>query len=371
MTVPLSYQIDGPAGGPPLVLLNSVGSTTAMWDGVLARLAERFRVIRIDARGHGGSPPAPPGRTTLADLGRDVLRVLDDLELHSVNLAGLSLGGMTGMWLAAHHPERIDRLALLCTSAYLEPARFWLDRATRVRAEGMGSIAEAVVGRWVTEDFAGRRPDRVEAMQAMVWATDPETYAQCCEAIAEMDLRPDLAQIVAPTLVLGGEHDTATPPEHAEVIASGVPGASLVVLSDAAHLAPVEQPDAIADLLVGHFLGGEATRRAVLGDEHVDRARAAATDFTRPFQDFITGYAWGEVWGRPGLSRRDRSIATLAALTALGAEHELAIHVTAALRNGLSREEIGEVLLHTAVYAGVPRANRAFAIAQQVLDEQD
>jgi 3-oxoadipate enol-lactonase/4-carboxymuconolactone decarboxylase len=370
MTLPLSYQIDGPESAPPLVVLNSVGATTAMWDAVLARLTARMRVIRIDTRGHGGSPPAPPGRTSLADLGGDVLRVLDDLGLATAHVAGLSLGGMTAMWLAAHYPARVARLSVLCTSAYLPPPEFWLDRAARVRVEGMAPIADAVVGRWVSEDFAGRRPDAVGQLQAMIKTTDPETYAQCCEAIAGMDLRADLPHIDAPTLVLAGELDPATPPEHGRVIAEGVPHGRLVVLAEAAHLAAVEQPEEVAALLIDHFTGGEATRRAVLGDAHVDRAAASTTDFTAPFQDFITRYAWGEVWGRPGLSRRDRSIATLTALTALGAEHELGMHVRAALRNGLTRQEIAEVLLHTSVYAGVPRGNRAFNIAQEVLDEE-
>jgi 3-oxoadipate enol-lactonase/4-carboxymuconolactone decarboxylase len=205
----------------------------------------------------------------------------------------------------------------------------------------------------------------------MLLQVDPESYAQCCQAIAGMDLRADLGRISAPALVIGGADDPATPPDHARVIADGIAGSRLEILDEAAHLATVEQPGRIAQLLLQHFgIGpGYATRRAVLGDAHVDRAIAATTDFTAPFQDFITRYAWGDVWSRPGLARRDRSIATLAALVALGAEHEIAMHVRAALRNGLSPDEIGEVLLHTALYAGLPRANQAFATAQSVIDE--
>jgi 3-oxoadipate enol-lactonase/4-carboxymuconolactone decarboxylase len=209
----------------------------------------------------------------------------------------------------------------------------------------------------------------------MYAGVDAESYAQCCDAIATMDLRPDLARIAAPTLVIAGAEDLPTPVPDAEAIADGITGARLVVLDGAAHLATVEEPGRIAALLLDHFRGGAtlasgfATRRAVLGDAHVDAAVAATTDLTAPFQEFITRYAWGDVWTRPGLSRRDRSIATLTALTALGAEHELAMHVRAALRNGLSAEEIAEVLLHAAVYAGVPRANRALAVACDVLAE--
>ncbi len=369
-SLPLSYQIDGPEDAPAVVLLNSVGATTGMWDAVYPELASRLRVIRIDTRGHGGSPPATPGRTDLADLGQDVLRVLDQLEVPRASIAGLSLGGMTAIWLAVHHPDRVARLALLCTSAYLPPAQFWLDRAATVRAEGMGSVSAAVVPRWVTERFAGRRPDAVDQLRGMIMTTDPETYAQCCEAIAGMDQRADLPRITAPTLVIAGSEDPATPPEHGELIAGAVPDAQLVVL-DCAHIATVESPAPVTALLAHHLSGGDVVRRAVLGDDHVDRAAEATTDFTAPFQEFISRYAWGEVWSRPGLSRRDRSIATLTALTTLGAEHELALHVRAAVRNGLSRAEIAEVLLHAAVYAGVPRGNRAFAVAQAVLDPPD
>jgi 3-oxoadipate enol-lactonase/4-carboxymuconolactone decarboxylase len=369
-------QIDGPLGAPPLVLLNSMGTGTAMWDPQIAALAEQFRVIRIDARGHGKSAPSAPGtQLTLADLGADVLAVLDELGLQRVHLAGLSLGGMTAMWLAARHPERVDRLALLCTSAYLPPASNWLERAAVVRATGMTAIHDAVITRWITPGLAARDDNLVTRLSDMLAATDAESYAQCCEAVAQLDLRPDLGRIASPTLVIAGDEDPATPPPHAEEIVAGIAGSRVEVLSPAAHLATVEASGRIASLLLDHFGGGAttargfATRRAVLGDGHVDRAIAGTTAFTRPFQDFITRYAWGDVWSRAELPRRERSMVTLAALITLGADHEIGLHVRAALRNGLTPDEISEVILHTALYAGLPRANRAYAIAQEVLTE--
>ncbi len=277
------------------------------------------------------------------------------------------------MWLAVHRPQRVARLALLCTSAHLPPAQAWLDRATTVRREGMAAIAAERVRFWVTPPLADRDPELVAGLRTMIAGIDAESYAQCCGPIAAMDLRPDLGRIAAPTLVVAGRQDLAIPPEHARVIADGISGARLEVLDPAAHLATVEQPGPIAELLLAHFGGGAtlaagyATRRAVLGDAHVERSIQAATEFSAPFQEFLTRYAWGDVWSRPQLSRRDRSVVTLAALVALGAEHELAMHVRAARRNGLTAEEITEVLLHTALYAGLPRANRAFAIAGEVL----
>jgi 3-oxoadipate enol-lactonase/4-carboxymuconolactone decarboxylase len=366
--------VNGPADAPPLVLLGSVGSTAAMWEPVLAPLVEQFRVVRLDHRGHGGSAPSPRGAASdLADLGADVLATLDELRIERADWVGLSLGAMVGMWLAVHRPERIGRLALLCTSAYLGSP--YLDRAVLVRAEGMSAVADAVVDRWLTPALSARDADLRADLRAMVAGIDAESYAQCCEAIGTMDLRPDLARIASPTLVIAAADDPATTPDHLEAIATGIPGAHLQLLDDAAHVATYEQPARIAELLQHHLRAGAtladgfATRRQVLGDAHVDRAIAATTPLTSSFQDFITRYAWGDIWSRSDLAQRDRSIATLAALVTLGAEHELAMHIRAARRNGLADHEIVEVLMQCALYAGLPRANRAIAIATQILDE--
>lgn len=369
----LAWREDGPKNAPALLLLNSIGTTSDTWAACVGPLAERLRVIRVDTRGHGASSPARAGACSLADLGVEVLDVLDTIGVRRAHVAGVSLGGMVGMWLAAHRPDRVARLALVCTSAHLPPARRWLDRAAAVRGAGMTAVAEVPRRLWVTSGLAGRDPELVDRLETMLAGIDAESYAQCCEAIAEMDLRPDLARIAAPTLVLAGANDPATPPEHAEAISSAVANARLQLLEPAAHLAPVEQPGVVTASLLDHLGAGAtlarglATRRAVLGDDHVDRAITETTELTAPFQNFLTRYAWGEVWSRPGLARRERSIVTLAALVSLGAERELAMHVRAARRHGLSEDEIGEVLLHTAVYAGLPRANRAFAIARETL----
>lgn len=353
------------SSGARLVLLNAIGTTTAIWDGLVGPLAERLHVIRTDTRGHGEAPAAHEP-CTMADLGGDVLGLLDKHGVDRVHVAGVSLGGMVAMWLAAHHPERVGRLALLSTSAHL-PAPGWHERAAAVRAGGMTAISAPVVARWITPALAARDPELVARLTAMLQSTDAESYARCCEAIAAMDLRADLPRIGAPTLVIAGAEDHAIPVEHARTIAEGIALSRLCVLPGAAHIPTVEQAGPIAVQLLEHFTGGDATRRAILGDAHVDQATERTSEFTAPFQDFLTRYAWGEVWTRSDLPRRERSLITLAVLTALGAEHELAMHVLGALHNGASPEEIREVLLHTAVYAGLPRANRAFAIADEVL----
>ena len=372
----IAHEVLGPPDAPVLVLLNSLGSTRAMWDPQVGPLSERLRVVRTDARGHGGSAGVP-GPWTVADLGRDVLELLDELGVARAHLAGLSLGGATAQWVAAHAPERVRTLSLLCTGAHWPDPQPWLDRAAAARSGGTASIAPTVVQRWFTPELAQRDPALVQWATAMIASTPDQGYADACEAIAGWDGRPDLGRITAPTLVVAGAEDPATPPEMLREIAAGIPGAVLHVLPRASHLANLEQAGAVTQLLLAHVLGrsgyeqGLATRRAVLGDTHVDRALAGVTPFTADWQDFITRTAWGDVWNRPGLDRRTRSVITLTALVALGAENELALHVRAALTNGLTEDEIGEILLHTAVYAGVPRSNRAFAVAQEALHPTD
>jgi 3-oxoadipate enol-lactonase len=248
----LAYDLTGPPDAPVLVLGGSLGTTRAMWQPQLDALTARFRVLRYDHLGHGGSP-VPPGPYRIEELGGHVLRLLDQLDLARVSYGGLSLGGMVGMWLAAHHPERVDRLALLCTSAYLPPAEGWLLRARAVREQGTASIADQVLARWFTPGFAERQPKVVQRLAATFGALSDEGYAGCCEAVAALDLRPVLPDIGAPTLVIAGADDPATPPAHGQAIVDAVPGARIEILAGAAHLASVERPDAVNDLLLEHF----------------------------------------------------------------------------------------------------------------------
>lgn len=255
MTSRLSASIDGPAGAPVVVLGSSLGTTGAMWRPQVGPLAERFRVVRYDHLGHGASG-LPPDPCTMRTLGEELLRLLDDLDLSTVSYAGLSLGGMVGMWLAAHAPERVDRLALLCTSACLGPAQAWRDRAETVRAYGTEFVADAVVARWFTPGFVAAQPRLVAEHRAMLTSTPASGYAGCCDAIGGMDLRADLPSIKAPTLVIAGADDPAIPEDHATLMAERIPNARLRMVADAAHLANVEQPDKVTGLLLNHFDGG-------------------------------------------------------------------------------------------------------------------
>ena len=253
MTTPVEvpHRIDGPDDAPPLLLSNSLGSTSDMWDPQIPALAERFRVIRYEHRGHDGAA-VPDGPYSLDDIGGDVVGLLDRLGIERAHFAGLSLGGMTGMWLAVNAPDRVDRLALLCTSAMLAAEHDWPLRARTVREHGTGAVAEAVVERWFTPEFAAAHPDLIARMRAMVADTPPEGYAGCCDAISAMDLEEDIGAVQSPTLVIAGRRDPATPPAHAERIAERIPGARLELV-DAAHLANYERPDEVTALMLSHL----------------------------------------------------------------------------------------------------------------------
>ncbi|WP_433454136.1 3-oxoadipate enol-lactonase [Streptomyces sp. CA-142005] len=366
----LNHRAEGPASAPPLLLGPSLGTSYALWDAVAPELSAARRVVRWDLPGHGGSAPEliGPG-ATVGDLAALVLALADALGIDRFAYAGVSLGGAVGLHLAVHHPDRLTSLAVLCSSAHFGGATAWRERAQRVRGEGMEWLVESADARWFTPGFSvpGLVRDHREA--------DPEAYAACCDALAAFDLRDRLGDIAVPTLLVAGKQDPATPPAHLREIADAVPGSTLVELPGASHLAPAECPRAVLTALRtqldGPWASGMAVRREVLGDAHVDRAQARQTPFTARFQDFISRYAWGEIWTDPTLSRRERSMITLTALVAHGHYDELAMHVRAARRNGLTPEEIGAVLLQTAVYCGVPAANSAFATAQRVLAEAD
>jgi 3-oxoadipate enol-lactonase len=250
--VPVHRVVTGRADGPVVVLAGSLGSTSAMWDANLAELETHFRVVRFDTRGHGESP-VQEGPYDIDDLVDDVVALLDDLGVERAHFVGLSLGGMTGLRLAAREPDRVDRLVVLCTGARLRPASMWHERAATVRSEGTAAVAESVVARWFTPDLLAADPELKAAHEAMVAGTPAEGYASCCEVIATLDLRDDLASIAAPTLAIAGADDPATPPVHLERIADAVQDGRLLVVPHAAHLANVQQPGIVTPAIIEHL----------------------------------------------------------------------------------------------------------------------
>jgi 3-oxoadipate enol-lactonase len=252
--VKLHHVIEGPADGPPLVLLCSLGSTVDMWAPQRRELADEYRLITLDTRGHGGSP-VPDGPYRIEDLAGDVLETLDDLGVTRASFAGVSLGGAIAQWIGLNAPERAATLAMLCTAARFPNGDTFRQRAETARAEGVASIADAVVARWFTDDYAQAEPETVARMRDLIASTPAEGYAGCCEAIAAWDVVDDLGAIAVPTLVISGVEDPATPPECQQVLADGIPGARLECVTDAAHLASFQRPEVVTPLLREHAKG--------------------------------------------------------------------------------------------------------------------
>lgn len=366
----------GPVDGDLLLLGPSLGTTAnALWAAAAQRLAERVRVVGWDLPGHGRSPAFGP--FGIPELAAEVLALADDIAPGArFHYAGDSIGGAVGLQLLLDAPDRVSSATLLCTGAAIGRPEDWAARAATVRASGTGAVVELARQRWFAAGFEDRSPDVAAALLEALRDTDDESYACACEALGAFDVTERLAEIPTPIVAIAGAEDVATPPERMGRIVSGVKDGRLVVLDGVGHLAPAEAPDRVAALIAEHvrpdgYTAGMAVRREVLGDAHVDRAVAATTEFTADFQDLITRYAWGTIWTRPGLDRRSRSLITLTALVARGHHEELAMHLRAARRNGLSNDEIKEMLLQTAIYCGVPDANTAFRIANQVLADYD
>jgi 3-oxoadipate enol-lactonase/4-carboxymuconolactone decarboxylase len=390
MSVPkiTGVQLSNPSAGPLLLLGNSIGTSgTALWSASAAFLGERFHVVAWDLPGHGRNTDPVSDTFSMAELAAGVMafadRVLIDRGEPGGRLyyAGDSLGGAVGLQMLLDAPDRIVAAVLLCTGAKIGDAEGWHERAARIRELGIAVVINQSGERWFAPGFLEREPEVAGQLLDSLRAADAEAYALACEALADFDVRSRLGEIAVPVLAVAGGEDFATPPELLTEIANGVQRGELQILDGVAHLAPAEVPEEVAKLIIKHchtaepgpdrYAAGMRVRRAVLGDDHVDRAAAATTDFTRDFQQLITEYAWGTIWTRPGLDRRSRSMITLTALVARGHHEELAMHVRAARRNGLSVDEIKEVLLQTAIYCGVPDANTAFRIAQAAFADQE
>jgi 3-oxoadipate enol-lactonase len=252
----LRYAIEGRDDLPLLVLANPLGTTMKVWQPLVPALAAQFQLLRFDHRGHGGSW-CPPQPWSIADIASDVASLLDDLSVSHVRFAGLSLGGMVGIWLAAHRPDLVERLIVACSSAHLDAAGSWRARAAIVRASGMAPIVDPVVDRWFTPGYASEHPAVADGFKEMLASMPPAGYAACCDALASLDLRADLVSVKATTTVVSGSDDLAIPPSHGKAISDAIPGASFVVVRDSAHLAVVEQPGQLAQILID-YLGTEA-----------------------------------------------------------------------------------------------------------------
>jgi 3-oxoadipate enol-lactonase/4-carboxymuconolactone decarboxylase len=365
----LYWRSDGDPALPPLLLGSSLGTEHALWAPALPALTRHFRVLSFDWRGHGASE-APDGDYTVAILAQDALAVADAAGARRFSYVGISLGGMVGMCLGIYAGDRVDRLVLSNTSAKMSAAA-WAERIAKVRAGGIEAIVDAVLQRWFTPRYLARADPSFAAARAAFLAVDPGGYVGCCAAIRDMDLTPELASIRAPTLVITGARDVATPKEMGAAIAATIPGAHCVELP-AAHIPLPETTGVFAHAVLEFLTGappvtereryevGLARRRGVLGAGYVDARLKQVTAFNVEFQDLITRYAWGEIWKRNVLDDRTRRLLVLAMLIAQARWEEFEMHVRAGLAAELSESELKEVLLIAAIYCGVPAANTGF-----------
>jgi 3-oxoadipate enol-lactonase/4-carboxymuconolactone decarboxylase len=371
----LFYRLEGKAGRPVLILSHSIGTDHGMWAPQAQALLPHFQVLRYDTRGHGASD-APPGEYTIDRLGRDVLALADHLTIPQFAFCGLSLGGATGQWLAFHAGERLTRLVLANTSPEFGPRAYWETRIQAVLDGGMAAIADLVMQRFFSAEARTRNEVHVPAQRSVFLGTDPIGYLGCCAALRDFDSGKWLREIRVPTLVIAGDRDIPTPwAGHGEILAREIPGARVLRLP-AAHLSNLECPRSFTAGLLDFLETGPSgpadpleagfeVRRAMLGDDHLEQSIAATTDFTREFQALITRYAWGTIWTRPGLDPRTRRLLVLATMAALGRWEEFRMHVRSGITHELELCELKEVLLQTAIYAGVPAANTGFHIASE------
>jgi 3-oxoadipate enol-lactonase/4-carboxymuconolactone decarboxylase len=367
------YRLDGNDKRPVLVLSQSLGCDHSMWDAQAAALAPHFLVLRYDTRGHGASD-ATPGSYSIEMLAADALGLLDALGIERFIWCGLSLGGMIGQRIAADAPGRLTNLILANTSPRLDQSAMESRRRT-VLEQGMKAIVETVMGRFFMASSLAANSPAVAGTRRTLLSTNPVGYAGCCAAIRDMDHVGLLGSIRCPTLIISGNHDPSTPwAGHGEVLASKIANARVEHLPTA-HLSNLERPGSFTAAL-HRFLtvqpedtlaAGFERRRAILGNGHVDHAVASTTDLTRAFQEFITRFAWGTVWQRPGFDDRTRRLLVLAITASLSRWDEFRMHLSAGLKHELEPCDVEELLLQVAVYAGVPAANTGFHFAKAEL----
>lgn len=369
-----------------LVFSNSLGTDLRLWDEVIPHLPDAFGLLRCDTAGHGLSSGG--AGLAIGDHADDLAALIERFVAGRFVLVGLSMGGLIAQTLAARGPARLAGVVLSNTGLRIGTPEMWRARIDQIAAGGLAAIAEATMERWFSPAFRSERPDDLALWRTMLARQPADGYCALAGAIAEADCTPAAAAIRVPALCLAGSADTATPPDVVAALAAAIPGARLVVLDGVGHLPPVEAPREMAPAIL-RFLDetlaelpsgapaadpletGLATRRAVLGAAHVARAQAAQTAFDARFQELITRGAWGTVWSGTAISRRERSMLTIALLAALGHDEELAMHCRATRRTGASADDIREALLHVAIYAGVPAANSAFRVARAALAEAE
>ncbi len=386
------YQWQNNRQPQTLVFINSLGTDLRIWDGVVQALGTSVNILRYDKRGHGLSAETPADQRltgTMAAFTDDLCQLLDALAIDRCIPVGLSVGGRIALMLADKQPQLVEKLVLCDTAHVIGTRQSWDDRIRAVQSDGLMSLSEAIGERWFPAPFRQQQPQLVQGLRRMVWSCSPTDYVRTCEAIRDADLTDEARRVRVPTLCIVGSEDVATPPALVQSLSALIAGSQFRVLDGSGHIPCVDNPAGLTELILDFgfvadaggksptpnprsnilYEQGMATRRAVLGDAHVDRTEASKTTFDVDFQRYITENAWGSIWSRPGLTHRERSLITIALLAALGHEDELAMHIRATRNTGATPDDVKEVLLHTAVYAGVPVTNGAMKLAKAIFSQ--
>lgn len=379
------FDLQGPEDAPVVAFSNSLSTTLEMWDDQVAALAGRYRILRYDTRGHGRSETIDRP-TTMDDYADDLAELMDALHIPAAHIVGLSMGGRVAQSMGVRHPGKTLSLVIMASGAHFPYPDVWDQRMAQAKAEGMAGLAEAGMLRWFTPENRERLKDKVAVLRARFASLDPVGYVIACRALKEIPTIDDIRAITAPTLVIAGAKDPATPPIRSQEIFERIPNSEMIVVPEAAHMVAVEQADIVNRHLVAwleryagaaprkaggsSFEEGLANRKSVLGVEYVQASLDKAGPFAMPFQDYITRMAWGDIWGDPALPRKTRSMLVLTTCIALNREEEFKLHLRPALRNGVTLAELRALMMQSAVYAGVPAANGAFRWTREVLGDE-
>ncbi|MDY7114745.1 alpha/beta fold hydrolase [Halomonas sp. SSL-5] len=375
----VAYRLLGAQANPLVVLAHPLGMSQAVWDDVLPALLPRYRVLTWDLPGHGASQAWGDGAITPADLAAEALALVAHAGVERFHFAGTSIGGVVGQALISEHGERLLSATLTNTGAVIGNAELWNTRAGRVRQEGLAAMSEEIVPRWFAPACFEAEPALKAGWCTQMGRGDDDAYALLCEMLGRDTFDGKLAGKGVKVQLLGGSEDLATPPATLEALSAELDGAPLEILEGVGHVPSVEVPGLFAAKLLAvmavdlgdvggngvDYATGLETRKQVLGEAHVARSTENATSLDAPFQQMITRLAWGELWSNEDLTRRERSMITTGILAALGRE-ELSLHLKTAKRIGLSEAELRQVLMHVAIYGGVPAANHAFAVAKEL-----
>ncbi len=373
-----------PAAGdtPVFLFINSLGTDLRIWDGVVKELKQHGSTLRYDKMGHGLSEVSERSYE-IADYAEDIINLLNALDVDKVILTGLSIGGVIAQYVAIHYPEMIEKLIVSNSAPKVGTFESWETRIGKVNAGGVSSIADDILKVWFSKSFHANRQPELAGYRAMLCNTNTAGYIKACRALQDNDLTDQVQLIRSPSLLIAGSEDGSVPTEMVRDTAKKIPGAEFIEIDGVGHIPCAEQPLTVATLLL-RFVNnnspgtprslydtGMKTRRSVLGDEYVDIAETNKTDFDKDFQEYITNSAWGAIWSRPGLTKRERSMITIAILAALKLDNELALHIKATRNTGASPNDVKEVLMHTGVYAGVPVTNSAMKIAKEIFSKND